>query len=66
MPQLLRSNLLSIPSKIYTKKLQQRIKGCGKNIVEVQVKFITCRGKIYKLFVVRQMAQKSSVFQKSS
>ena len=52
-------SLLSIPSKVYTKILQQRIrKYVEESVSEEQAGFRKGRGTIDQLFVIRQLAEK--------
>ncbi len=52
-------SLLSIPSKVYTKILQQRLKKyVEKSVSEEQAGFRKGRGTIDQLFVIRQLAEK--------
>ena len=51
-------SLLSIPSKVYTKILQQRIrKYVEESVSEEQAGFMKGRGTIDQLFVIRQLAE---------
>jgi len=52
-------SLLSIPGKVYTRILQQRLKQYVKNTVaEEQAGFRIGRGTVDQLFVIRQLAEK--------
>ena len=52
-------SLLSIPSKVYTKILQQRIRNyVEESVSEEQAGFRKGRGTIDQLFVIRQLAEK--------
>ena len=52
-------SLLSIPSKVYTKILQQRLKKyVEKSVSDEQAGFRKGRGTIDQLFVIRQLAEK--------